>query len=615
MATTEFSVNRRDIDFVLFEQCSLDRLCGLEAYRECNRELFDMVLGEAVKVAVEKLAPLNKIGDRVGAQFDKGVVTMPAGFREVYQEFVQGGWVGMVQPPEYGGQGLPHMMKFAVSEVFSGANVAFFLTQTLTEGTAHLIERFGTEELKKIYVARMLSGEWGGTMCLTEPSAGSDVGNLKTTAKRAGDHFLISGNKIFITAGEHDYTPNIIHAVLARIEGAPAGTKGISLFLVPKFLVNPDGSLGARNDMGCGNIEHKMGMKASPTCTLNFGDEGKCVGWLLGEENQGMACMFQMMNEERLAVGLQGLSLAAAAYQCALAYAQERTQGAAFDAKSQDAPRTQIVNHPDVRRMLLHMKATVDGMRSLMLSVAKYLDLSRHDPDEKVRSRFQGLVELLTPICKAYGSDQGFRVNEMAVQCFGGYGYCQEYPVEQYLRDQKISSLYEGTNGIQAMDLLGRKIARNKGEWLKDFLGLVAQGCATARKAELAPLAERLEKASGALGKAATDLAVGLGKDPGYALLHTTPFLEAFGHVAMAHYLLEAASIAQLKVLEAAKKAGAKDEAGLRKLLAESSEAAFYHGRVASARYFIHNVLPHSFAIFEAAAGRDKSPLEVVFPS
>ena len=277
--------------------------------------------------------------------------------------------------------------------------------------------------------------------------------------------------------------------------------------------------------------------------------------------------------------------------------------------------RTQIVNHPDVRRMLLHMKAVVDGMRSLMLSVAKYIDLAQHDPDEQARSRFQGLVELLTPICKAYGSDQGFRVNELAVQVLGGYGYCQEYPVEQYLRDQKISSLYEGTNGIQAMDLLGRKIARNKGEWLRGFLGLVAAGCDTARKADLGPLADRLAKAAGALGKAATELAVGLGKDPAYALLHATPFLEALGHLAMSHYLLEGASIAQLKLLEAMQKAGVKDEAGLRGLCAESTEAAFYHGRVASARYFIHNQLPHMFALLEAAAGQDRSPLEVVFPS
>jgi alkylation response protein AidB-like acyl-CoA dehydrogenase len=276
MATTEFSVNRRDLDFVMFEQCGLDALCRLSAYTECNRELFDMVLNEATKLAVEKLAPLNKIGDSVGARFEQGEVHMPAGFKEAYQEFVQGGWIGMVHSPDFGGQGLPHMLKFATAEIFSGANVAFYLTQTLSEGAAHLIEKYGTDQLRKTYVERMYSGEWAGTMCLTEPSAGSDVGNLKTVARRHGDHFLLSANKIFITAGEHDYTPNIIHAVLARIEGAPAGTKGISLFVVPKFLVNPDGTLGARNDMNCGNIEHKMGMKASPICILNFGDEGKC---------------------------------------------------------------------------------------------------------------------------------------------------------------------------------------------------------------------------------------------------------------------------------------------------------------------------------------------------
>ncbi|MBN2497502.1 MAG: acyl-CoA dehydrogenase [Deltaproteobacteria bacterium] len=612
MATTEFSVHKRDIQFVLFEQFDCEGLCKLPAYAEHSKELFDMVLDESIKLATDSLAPLNKIGDEQGAVYKgEGVVAMPEGFKAAYDLYAEGGWIGMVHSPDYGGQGLPHMLKYATGEIFSAANVAFYLTHTLTEGAAHLIERFGTDALRRMYCERMYAGEWAGTMCLTEPSAGSDVGNLKTTARKVGDHYLIQGSKIFITAGEHDLTPNIIHAVLARIEGAPAGTKGISLFAVPKYLVADDGSLGERNDMICGNIEHKMGMKASPTCTLNFGDEGRCKGWLLGEEHQGMRLMFQMMNEERLAVGMQGLSLAAVAYQSALGYSLERTQGAELGVKDAAAPRTRIVNHPDVRRMLMHMKAFVDGLRSMMLATARYIDLSEKAEDEEARRTHMNLVELLTPVCKAYGSDMGFRVNEMAIQVFGGYGYCQEYPVEQYCRDQKISSIYEGTNGIQALDLLGRKIARNQGEWLKQFLGMAFELTAELEgHAELGGLAGKLAQAARAITKTATDLAVGLGKDPAYAMLHACPFLEAFGHVAMAYYLLDAARIAQDKLQALGYEPGA---AGAAELLCDNPEAAFYFGRVASARYFIHQILPQVDALARAIDSHDRSALEVFF--
>ncbi len=615
MSTTEFSVNKRDVQFIFYEQFGIEDITELPQFEECNKELFEMVLGEAIKVATDILAPINKIGDEVGAQYADGVVTMPKEFKDAYGKFNEGGWIGMIHDPEFGGQGLPNFLKYATSEIFASANVAFFLTQTLTEGAAHLIEKFGTDDLKKIYVEKMYSGQWSGTMCLTEPSAGSDVGNLKTVAKKNGDHYIISGNKIFITAGEQDMSENIIHAVLARIEGAPAGTKGISLFLVPKYLVNEDGSVGERNDMMCGSIEHKMGMKSSPTCTLNFGDEGVCKGWLLGEENKGMACMFQMMNEERLMVGIQGLALGAVAYQSALGYAQERTQGDEPGKKDPSLPRTLIINHPDVRRMLMWMKSMSEGLRSMMFAVAKAIDLGQNHPDEAVRAKNMHLVELLTPVCKAYGSDMGFRINELAIQTFGGYGYCQEYPVEQYMRDQKIASIYEGTNGIQAMDLLGRKIARNRGEYLKEFLTSIGKLVEEyGEHPELGTLMGKMGKAAEALGKAATDLATGLGKDPMYSLLHATPFLEAFGHVSVSYYLLHAATIAQKKLDAIYEKSNAKSSDSRKAIVEENSEAAFYHGRIASARFFVNNILPHAYANIDAMASGDRSPLDAVFP-
>jgi alkylation response protein AidB-like acyl-CoA dehydrogenase len=612
---TEFSVNKRDIQFVLYEQLRVEDLCKLQAFGECNRELFEMVIDEAIKIGLEVLAPLNSVGDRQGLIFEKGKVTMPEGFKEAFKKFAEGGWIGMVHNPDFGGQGLPNVLKFMSWEVFAGANVSLFLTAILAEGASHLIEAFGSDELKKIYCEKIYSGEWTGTMCLTEPAAGSDVGNLKTSAKKNGDHYLINGNKIFISAGEHNMSSNIIHPVLARIEGAPPGTKGISLFLVPKFLVGDDGSIQEPNDLSCGNIEHKMGIKASPTCTMNFGDEGKCKGWLLGEENTGMRQMFQMMNEARLGVGIQGLGLAAAGYNSALGYAQERTQGASLRAgKDPQAPRAPIIEHPDIRRMLMYMKSLVDGMRSLMYSVARFADLSEHAADDAQRESNAHLVELLTPICKAYGSDMGFRVNECAIQVYGGYGYCQEYPVEQYCRDQKISSIYEGTNGIQAIDLLGRKVAGKGGQYFKEFMALVA-GFIEKNKDNRAtgPLCAKLGVAMKLLIETTQDLGAKLGKDTEAALLQASPYLRMFGHVVIAYFLLDAAVVASDKLEAICEEKGAVDDKARAELLGQNSEAAFYHARVASARFFVHNILPEVGSLKEAIISVDKAALEVQF--
>jgi alkylation response protein AidB-like acyl-CoA dehydrogenase len=612
---TEFSVNKRDIQFVLYEQLEVADLCKLPAYSECNRELFEMVIDEAIKIATEVMAPLNSVGDRQGLKFEGGKVITPEEFKPAWRKFAAGGWIGMVHDPEVGGQGMPHVLKFAAEEIFSGANVAFFLHSILTEGAAHLIEKFGTPEQRQTYCEKMYTGVWTGDMCLTEPSAGSDLGALKTTAKKNGDHYLISGSKIFITSGEHDLVPNIIHPVLARIEGAPAGSRGISLFLVPTYLVNPDGSLGDRNDVVCSGIEHKMGIKASPTCTLNFGDAGRCRGWLLGEENTGMRLMFQMMNESRLGVGLQGLGLAGAAYLSALGYSQERTQGPAWNVPK-DAARAPIVTHPDVRRMLMRMKAFVEGMRSLMYSVAQYVDLSAHAADEKERERYSHYVELLTPICKAYGSDMGFRVNETAIQVYGGYGYCQEYPVEQYCRDQKISSIYEGTNGIQALDLLARKVGGRGGLYFKEYLELL-DGFIDKHQGhkELGELVLKLDKAKGELGKVTLKFGELMQADPVLPLLGATPYLEAFGHIVVSYYLLEAAVKAALKLNAICDEKGAQDEKARARLREENTEAAFYHGRVASARYFVLNVLPEVYALSAGMLSGDKSAMEVVYPT
>jgi alkylation response protein AidB-like acyl-CoA dehydrogenase len=450
-------------------------------------------------------------------------------------------------------------------------------------------------------------------MCLTEPSAGSDVGNLKTTARRNGDHYLISGSKCFITSGEHDLTENIIHPVLARVEGGPPGTKGISLFLIPKFLVNPDGTRGAFNDVRCGGIEEKMGIHGSPTCVLNFGDEGKCKGWLLGEEHQGIRTMFHLMNEARLEIGMGGFGLGAAAYLSALGYARERLQGAHYTkVRDRAAPRVPIIEHPDIRRMLLHMKSLIDGIRSMQYAVATYIDLATHAEDPQTRERYALLVDLLTPICKAYGSDMGFRVNEIAIQVYGGYGYCQEYPVEQYCRDNKISSIYEGTNGIQALDLVGRKIVGTGGACMDAFTGLLEGFIDEHREnPAVGPLTTKLDAAKNELLKITRLFIETMPADPSMPLLWAVPYQEMLGHVASAYYLLDGAAVASKKLEEIKKLANTNDEVTLAR---ENSEAAFYHGRIASARFFTRCILPQVYALSSTITSGDRSALEVTFP-
>ncbi len=608
----EFCTDIRDINFVLFEQCGLEQLFGYEKYQGLDRATLEAVLEEAYKFGKNQLAPMNSDGDSEGCTWDNktGEVKVPKAFRDSYKLFAENGWASLAHSPEFGGQGMPYALTLAANDIFFGSCLSFCLHTLLTSGAAHLIEAFGTDEQKAHYVERMYTGTWAGTMCLTEAGAGSDVGACRTKATPEGDHYLIEGEKIFITFGDHDMNENIIHAVLARIEGAPKGTKGISLFIVPKIRTNPDGSLGEPNDVKCSGIEHKMGIHGSPTCSLVFGDEGKCEGYLLGRENKGMSEMFQMMNEARIQVGLQGSALANAAYQYALQFAKERIQSGDISRKIKGS--VPIINHPDVKRMLLWQKAISEGTRSLLLKSAFFYDCSEAADDEAERAKYQGLVELFTPVCKAYASDMGFKSTEHSLQTLGGYGYIKEYPVEQYLRDNKIASIYEGTNGIQALDLVGRKMTRNPGAF-QAVIGMMAE--MSAKNADIAVLKTELGHLDSArdalLGAAMYFMEVGQ-KDPMIPLTNATPFLELMGEVTVGWLLLEQACIVYPKLVEVCKEAGVDlaDPEALAKLCEDNVDAKFYDGKVKVAKFWANRVLAVAAAEAEVIKSGDQTVLE-----
>ncbi len=477
---------------------------------------------------------------------------------------------------------MPSAVAQAVKNYFYGANFPFTLTILLSHGAGKLVERFGTEKQKNLFLKKMYTGEWSGTMLLTEPQAGSDVGALTTTAVKNDDGtYSLSGNKIFISSGEHDLVENIIHPVLARIEGAPAGTSGISLFLAPKYWVNDDGSLGEFNDVVCTGIEEKMGIHGSPTCSLTLGGKGKCRGTLLGDENKGMRAMFVMMNEARLDVGMQALGCASASFQNSLNYARERVQGRHLTASGKDAPPVPIIQHPDVRRMLLSMKAYVEGCRSIIYYIGFCEDMIHVSKDPADKARYQGLIDLLIPIAKGYVSDRAFEVCSQGVQIFGGYGYTKEYPQEQYLRDCKITHIYEGTNGIQAMDLLGRKLGLNKGQLFRDLLTEIRKTVEAAKNLSgLEDLAEKAEAISVELEKAADFIGRMAASDNTMtAFSHAYTFMDVTGDTVTAWMLLWRAVVAAQKL-----QAGAKGK-----------DAVFYEGQVATARFFINTVLPVTF--------------------
>jgi hypothetical protein len=607
-----FRIDERDVRFTLFEHLRIQELLELPAFREHSQEIFEMVLSEAARLARDVLHPANAPADREGCKYENGTVRLPRVYKQLFEAYRRGGWMTAAISPEWGGQGLPLSLAITTTEWFIGACPAFIVTPALTRSAAHVIERVGTEAQKKTFCPRMYAGEWTGTMCLTEPQAGSAVGDLKTSARRAGDHYLLTGNKIFITSGEHDLTDQIVHLVLARVEGAPPGIKGVSLFIVPKYLVHPDGTLGERNDVRCIGIEEKMGLHGSSTCSMAFGEEGRCVGYLLGEENQGIKLMFLMMNEARIAVGLQGLAIAAAAYEAALDYAKQRIQGtdaAAF--KDPLAPRVPIVRHPDVRRMLLTMKALVEGLRALMSRTGLYADLSYHGP-EADREKYRGFLELLTPICKAYWSEMGFKVCDLAMQVLGGYGYIREYGIEQCMRDVKIASIYEGTNGIQAIDLVGRKVPAKGGLVFMSFLQEVNDFIERNREhARLAHLVVLLEQARDALARVTMRFGeCNLGGDVHYPLLHASPYLLSFGDFVLGWLLLEQAVVADARLQEIA---GHVPPTERKELIATDPEARFYDGKVKTAEFFLTTLLPEIQARAAAVDSGNRAALDILF--
>jgi 3-(methylthio)propanoyl-CoA dehydrogenase len=553
----------RDIRFALNEIAGLPGIAQLPGFGEATPELADSILTEAGRVAAETLAPLNRVGDKTPSRLDGRIVKTPPGWKDAWQVLMEGGWNGLAQSPEYGGMGLPHVLNLAVHEMWNASNMAFALCPLLTQGAVHAIALYGTPEQKARYLPNMVSGAWTGTMNLTEPQAGSDLAAVRTKAVPDGSGgYRISGQKIFITYGDHDLTDNIVHLVLARLPDAPAGVKGISLFIVPKTLVGPDGAAAGDNDVVCASLEHKLGIHGSPTAVLVFGEKGGALGELVGEPNRGLEYMFAMMNEARLNVGVQGLSIADRAYQQALAYARERVQGKPLGT---DGPGTApIIDHPDVRRMLVGMKAKIEAMRGLLYEVAANQDIAKAHPDETVRAAAQRRVDLMVPIAKGWCTETGNEIASLAVQVHGGMGFIEETGAAQHFRDARIITIYEGTTGIQANDLVGRKLMRDKGAALRELAASLGGTVAALKAAggDLAPLGDALATAGGEASAAATYILETAGKgDLPTAFAGAVPFLTLMGLVAGADVLARGALAAQ--------RLGNQDGAGSRLALAQ----------------------------------------------
>ncbi len=591
--------DRRDVDFVLHEMLQVEQLSKHEKFADFNKKTVDLVISEARNLAIKEILPSREIGDREGAKFDKGRVTVPESFHRAYELFKEGEWLAMPEDPEWGGQGMPRSVALAANDYLVGANFAFMMYPGLTHGAGKLVETFGTDKQKELFLKKMYTGEWAGTMLLTEPEAGSDVGALTTTAVKNDDGtYSITGNKIFISSGEHDLVENIIHPVLARIEGAPEGTKGISLFLVPKIWVNDDGSLGEPNDVVCTGIEEKMGIHGNATCSLALGGKGKCKGTLLGEENKGMRAMFIMMNEARLLVGLQGFCCASASYMYAVNYAKERVQGKnLLQMMDKAAPSVPIIQHPDVRRQLLNMKVYVEGMRSLIYYIGMCDDRIAVSDNEEEKARYKGIVDVLIPIAKGYVTDRAFDVCSYGMQVYGGYGYIKDYPVEQLLRDCRITLIYEGTNGIQAMDLLGRKLGMNGGKPIMDLLGEMQKTIAQAKSVEaVKDHAVKVEEALNKLGEVALHMGqTAMSPKVLNAFAFASPFMEATGDVVFAWMLLWRATVAATSLEKGAKK----------------KDISYYEGQLKSIEFFAHSILPITHGKMAAILTTNGAAIEI----
>jgi alkylation response protein AidB-like acyl-CoA dehydrogenase len=573
---SEYAAPLAEMRFALAEIAKLGEIAALPGCEAASPDVVDAVLEQAGKFAGAVLSPLNRVGDIEHSRLENGVVRTPTGFKEAYRGFIDGGWAGISAAPEHGGQGLPLVLATAIFEMWNSANLAFSLCPMLAIVAIELLAAQGTNEQKRLYLGRLVSGEWTGTMNLTEPQAGSDLGALRTRAVRENGHYRITGQKIFITWGEHDCAENIVHLVLARLPDSPAGSKGISLFLVPKFLVNDDGSLGARNDLRVVSLEHKLGIHASPTCVMAYGDNGGAVGYLVGAENRGLEGMFIMMNNARLHVGLEGVALAERAYQQARHYARERVQGRPVGAA--EGERLPILHHPDVRRMLLTMRASTEAARALTYYAAGAADRARHEPDPAKRETAQARLDLLTPVVKAWCTDIGVEIASTGIQVHGGMGFIEETGAAQYLRDARITPIYEGTNGIQAADLVGRKLARDQGKALRALLADM-RDCATRlsamKDADFSAIRTRLFQGIDAADQAGRALIDAYAKDPGQALAGSKPFLNLLGTVTAGWLLAEGALAAS------------------RRLKAREGDGDFLKAKIATTRFFAeHNLAP-----------------------
>ena len=579
----EYKAPLRDTRFLIDEVFDFPSSYAALGAVEATPDMVDAILEEGAKFCEQVLAPLNRSGDEEECQFDNGVVTTPKGFKEAFAQYGEGGWMSLAADPAYGGQGLPHSLGLLISEMVGASNTSWGMYPGLTQGAMSAIHAHGTQEQKQTYLTRMTEGRWTGTMCLTEAHCGTDLGIIKTRAvPQADGSYAISGSKIFISAGEHDMSENIVHLVLAKLPDAPAGTKGISLFIVPKFLPAGDGAVGERNALSCGSIEHKMGIKASATCVINF--DG-ATGYLIGEANKGLNCMFTMMNHARLGTGMQGLCLGEASYQGALKYANERLQMRALTGpQAPDKPADPIIVHPDVRRMLLTMKAFNEGNRALAYFTAQLLDVAHLGASAEQRLDAENLLALLTPICKAFMTDAGLEVTNLGMQVFGGHGYIREWGMEQLVRDCRIAPIYEGTNGIQALDLLGRKVLGSQGKLLRGFTKIVHQFCAAqAEHPQLKGYVAQLASLNRQWGELTQKIGLAAMKNPDEVGAASVDYLMYSGYVALAYFWLRMAVVAQ------------------QKLDAGAGEAAFYQAKLATCAFYFKRLLPRTAAHLAAA--------------
>ena len=565
-----------DMAFLLNDVLRIEEYSNIPGFDEASPDLVQAILAEGAKLAEEVLHPINLSGDEEGCKLENGVVTTPKGFPEAYRLYAEAGWTSLTADPEYGGQGLPGVLNMPLSEMFAAANMALSLYPNLASGAILTIQAHASEELKRTFLPPLVEGRWTGTMNLTEPQAGSDVGLSRTRADRQDDGtYRITGSKMFISGGDHDLAENIVHLLLARLPGAPEGTKGISLFIVPKFLVNADGSLGERNAISVGSIEEKMGIHGNATCLLNY--DG-ATGYLVGEENKGLNAMFTMMNEARISVGLQGVGVGDAAYQNAANYARERLQGRAFNSEKPKTQADPIIVHPDVRRMLMTCRALTEGNRALAYWTALQDDLAHKSEDEKQKQDASDLLGLMTPVVKAFGSDKGCEVANLALQVFGGHGYVREWGMEHYARDARIPPIYEGTNGIQAMDLVTRKLPLEGGRAVTLFMGRVAQDIGAANTPDLAPMALNLAKALEHLQQATLWLAENAQRSPDHLGAGAVDYLHLTGLVAVGWMWLKMARVATDR------------------LAADDGDPAFLRNKLITARYYMERLLPEAAA-------------------